>query len=117
MAERSTNKLFLRVDLPSVPQADLARTAAALLRDAAERIERGDTYGGFHRSAGGDFDGAILLGNFRWSDVGCSGPEPHELDARAWEMVNEFIQPEHREAAFRNLRPHGVVPVEGGSRG
>jgi hypothetical protein len=111
MAETSTNKLYLVVDLPNVrAPAELHRTAALLLRDAAGRIERGDVYGGFASAGERGFDGAFLLGDFPWAKIGVPRPEPAEIDARSREMVAEFIAPEHHEAAFKILRPNAVKP-------
>lgn len=113
MNERSTNKLYLVVDMPNVRDPDdLRRTAAMLLRDAAERIEQGQEFGGFAKADAYSYDGAYLLGDFRWEQVGMRRPEPHEMDARIRGIVEEFIQPERQDEAFKHLRPNGIR-VEG----
>lgn len=73
----STMKLNLVADLPEAKTEEEARTIAArLLRDAADRLDKGMSFGGFHQG------GYYMVGDFLWKSVGSTRPEPGATEKR-----------------------------------
>jgi hypothetical protein len=75
-----TGKVFLAVDLVGCEtRAERDAAAIKVLKTALERLERGLLHANYHGPGDGGL-GKLVLGNFRWSEVGLSRAEPTKLD-------------------------------------